>query len=286
MDVEREAGGGTGCARRRSERRLLSMLRHERVAVAMAVAEATHHYSRGQKSSGRRRSRRRTTAHEHRSDLLREERPGILAEPGPQRSDRTARRSAGDTHPTLGLPVLAGASGEVMDTTSTLAFLSRSLLQLRKEEGEEEKVQEMLEEVRDPGGWNQAIGSDCVQFFWHRRTRRSVWKLLPSASRRKKRRKRKTPKTSSSRRRQRQWHTRPAGFPGDDPLRDVFPSVVVRPEMLGIMAGTDQKDSHVMVPMFRMLKLWSLRSCSPSRSSTSLSRRRGSLSWSRPFVGP
>ena len=43
MDVERDEGGGTGSARRRRERRLRSMLRHERMAVAMAVAEATHH---------------------------------------------------------------------------------------------------------------------------------------------------------------------------------------------------------------------------------------------------
>ena len=35
-------------------------------------------------------------------------------------------------------------------------------------------MQAMLEEVRDPDGWNQATGSDGVQFFWHRRTRRSV----------------------------------------------------------------------------------------------------------------
>ena len=36
MDVGREAGGGTGSARRRRERRLRSMLRHERMSVAMA----------------------------------------------------------------------------------------------------------------------------------------------------------------------------------------------------------------------------------------------------------
>ena len=42
MDVERDAGGGTGCARRRRERRLRSMLRHERMSVAMALAESTH----------------------------------------------------------------------------------------------------------------------------------------------------------------------------------------------------------------------------------------------------
>ena len=42
---------GTGSARRRRERRLRSMLRHGRMAVAMAVAEATHHSSPGQKSA-------------------------------------------------------------------------------------------------------------------------------------------------------------------------------------------------------------------------------------------
>ena len=38
-----DAGGGTGSARRRRERRLRSMLRHERMAVAMALAESLHH---------------------------------------------------------------------------------------------------------------------------------------------------------------------------------------------------------------------------------------------------
>ena len=61
--------------------------------------------------------------------------------------------------------------------------------------------------------------------------------------------------------------------------------LVGRPRMLDFMAVLDQKDSCNMVPMFRLLKLWSLRSCSPSRMSTSLSRCRGSLSWSRLFVG-
>ena len=39
---------GSSAARRRRERRLRSFLRHERMAVAMAVAEARHHSSRGQ----------------------------------------------------------------------------------------------------------------------------------------------------------------------------------------------------------------------------------------------
>ena len=44
MDVAREAGGGgTGSVRRRRERRLRQWHRHERMTVAMALAEFTHH---------------------------------------------------------------------------------------------------------------------------------------------------------------------------------------------------------------------------------------------------
>ena len=39
----------SGVARRRRERRLRSMLRHERMTVAMALAEKLHHSSRGQR---------------------------------------------------------------------------------------------------------------------------------------------------------------------------------------------------------------------------------------------
>ena len=69
----------------------------------------------------------------------------------------------------------------------------------------------------------------------------------------KERRKRRTPRTSSrssrgrARRRQRQWHPRFAGLPGDVLLRAVSPSVVVRPEMLDIMAVMNEKDSTTLV---------------------------------------
>ena len=39
---------GSGAAQRRRQRRLRSWLRHERMTVAMALAESTHHSSRGQ----------------------------------------------------------------------------------------------------------------------------------------------------------------------------------------------------------------------------------------------
>ena len=41
----REAAGGTSSARWRRERRLRSFLRHERMAVALHLAEALHHSS-------------------------------------------------------------------------------------------------------------------------------------------------------------------------------------------------------------------------------------------------
>ena len=46
------AHGSSGSAKRRRERRLRSMLRHERMSVAMALAESTHHSSRGLKTAG------------------------------------------------------------------------------------------------------------------------------------------------------------------------------------------------------------------------------------------
>ena len=49
-------------------------------------------------------------------------RPGSVAEPGPQRSDRSLRHSSGAALPTLGLPVLDGASGEAVGS-SALSFL-------------------------------------------------------------------------------------------------------------------------------------------------------------------
>ena len=53
MAARVDAAGGTSSARRRRERRLRSMLRHERMAVAMALAEAQHAALRGQETGTR-----------------------------------------------------------------------------------------------------------------------------------------------------------------------------------------------------------------------------------------
>ena len=135
-----------GAAKRRRERRLRQWHRHERMTVAMAVAEATHHSApRRQKTATAIREVEEQATH----DGLRAQtapppgmRPGILPEPGPQRSDRCLRRSAGDT-PLLAVPSLAGGDGA---DDAAVAFLVRQTLlereeEKRKEEEEVRKVQ-------------------------------------------------------------------------------------------------------------------------------------------------
>ena len=183
-------------------------------------------------------------------------RPGSLAEPAPQRSDRSLRRSSRET-PLLGVPLLADPSAEASDRR-TLRFLLTEALAPKEEEDEErrkvaeqEKLKTMTDEEEDPAGWREAHDSDGDLHYWRLRTRRVTWSLPPSSSspgkrRKKKRRKRRTPRTSSNSSCGRTVATAAVAclqcwFPGDVTLRAVFPSVVVRPETLGIMSGMDQK---------------------------------------------
>ena len=120
-----EVGGAvTSAAKRRRERRLRSWWRHEAQSVRAAVTTFLHHSCDvGREAYDVPRNQKMVTAREVEEQVsysgLRapntpppRERPGCLVDPGPQRSDRTVRRSAGDSLPTPGLPVLAGASGE------------------------------------------------------------------------------------------------------------------------------------------------------------------------------
>ena len=97
--------------------RLRSMRRHERMAVAMAVAEAMHHYSRGRKTAtaiwGVEEPETGSALPSTKSSSTRERRPGIPAEPGPQRSDRRLRRSSGPSLPLLAAPSVAAAADGV-----------------------------------------------------------------------------------------------------------------------------------------------------------------------------
>ena len=136
-------------------------------------------------------------AHGHRRLHLRSARPGILAEPGPQRSDRSRRHSSGDNLPTLALPVLAGSAGEAVDASS-LRYLSAAA----RLDQSRQRLQQLREEQQ-------------------------AWDNRPSR-RKEKRRKKKLPRgrffRCRARRRQRQWHV--SGSPGVVLLR-----AVGRPEM-------------------------------------------------------
>ena len=143
-------GRGEGSARRRRERRLRAWWRLEQASVSAAVVSALHHSCDvGPVLHEALRGHKKTTEgevdeHETHAGLRAQtapppgKRPGILPEPGPQRSDRTVRRSAEDSLPTPGLPVLAGASGEAVDS-SALSFLVQLAVKERKRE-EEEKL--------------------------------------------------------------------------------------------------------------------------------------------------
>ena len=154
------SGQPSGAARRRRERRLRSMLRHEQQTVRMALAAALHHSAgpevkkvelqqhaalRGQKTGTR---AGEGEVHEKYDAPRRQNaphpgvRPGSLFDPGPQRSDRTVRHSAGDT-PLLVVPALRGDDG--VDGT-TLQFLLEQNLSRKKKQEEEEKERKWREQ--------------------------------------------------------------------------------------------------------------------------------------------
>ena len=133
------SGQPTGAARRRRQRRLRSILRHEQQTVRMALAAALHHSAgpkekvemqqygalRGQKTAARAGEEVVHDAH----DALRGQktpppgvRPGSLSDPGPQRSDRTVRRSSGEA-PLLTAPMLADAAAEAVDARTVRYLL-------------------------------------------------------------------------------------------------------------------------------------------------------------------
>ena len=235
-----------GAARRRSGRRLHSWLRHERMTVRMELAAALHH-SAGPQTNDAARSQKTVGS--------RGVRPGVLQDPAPQLVSEHAACLCSSEVPSLSLPVLADRAAEVVDSCS-LRFLTASALEARREEEkvkvkEKERkrlaVHETLERARL---WAEEKERHLAEHEADAATleQARLWAEEKAKRRkRKKRRKRRTPRTSSrslrglARRRQLQWHACGAGSPGYVPLRAVFPSVSGRLEMLGIMAGMDQK---------------------------------------------
>ena len=83
-------------ARRRRERRLRSWLRHEQQSVRMALVAASHHSA--QQNDAQTGARAREVEEQVTHVGLRAQKtppPGILSEPGPQRSDRSGRHFSG-----------------------------------------------------------------------------------------------------------------------------------------------------------------------------------------------
>ena len=138
--------GSAGSARRRRERRLRSMLRHDRQTVAMNLAAALHH-SRdigpgvydGLRAQVTLSSGEEVEYVTHSSPRALKtppsgERLGLLPEHSPQRSDRTARHSSGAA-PSLSPPALQAAADDAVDHSS-LAFLLNVALHQNKDEEE------------------------------------------------------------------------------------------------------------------------------------------------------
>ena len=142
VDMSLHVDGACGAAMRRRQRRLCAQWRHEQQTVAM-VATAGHHSFGPTASAAPRDQTTGTSAVEEvvnsTHDAPRGQNtppPGvrlcILAEPGPQRSDRSRRHPSGDGMPTLALPSLAGSAGEAVDGVA-LAFLTSRALAAQEE---------------------------------------------------------------------------------------------------------------------------------------------------------
>ena len=214
------------------------MLRHERQTVAMELAAALHHSRDGGLGTSEG-PRAQKTASSGR-------RPGVLTEPEPQLVDAVLSYRAASA-PLLAPPSLAAAPD---DDEIALGFLEdmalkspeqvervRRVEKERKRKEEEKEMQDMF--ARLTAEYLQGLSQPSSSSSPRKRKKRKKKKKLPKASSRSSCRR--------ARRRQRQWHSRFAGLPGDVLHRAVFPSVVVWPEMLGIMAVLNQKDSTTLV---------------------------------------
>ena len=106
-----------GAAMRRRQRRLRQWLRHERLSVAMALAETNHHAApRGQTKARAREGVEHVLYEGLRAQKppLPGKRPGLPPEPEPRGGAVTVGHVAAPV-PSLAVPLLASAAGEVVD---------------------------------------------------------------------------------------------------------------------------------------------------------------------------
>ena len=188
MEVD---GDGASAARRRRERRLRSWWRHECQSVRMAEKVAA-----GERYLGLRAQTSFSAG-----------RPGVLEEPEPQGGAVTDGYVAAPV-PSLAVPLLAGAAGELVDSSS-LRFLTAAALRQREEEEERKLVE--LEVKRKEAELQslaaatrvmvqqRAIGSSSWTSALARsdQLRRELKELRGEKRKKRKKRKKKLPKTSS-----------------------------------------------------------------------------------------
>ena len=212
------------------------------MTVAAALAEALHHSAPKVGAVPNNAPRSQKTARAS------GEHPGVLKEPEVQLEAATVGYVAAPG-PLLAVPVLAGGDG--VDRTA-LSFLVRRAVEDRKREEEEKEKEKERKKKEAQEKADLELAKRDLWWAQHLANKKAMEERFNKASssskrKRKRRRKRRTPRASSlpgrARRRQRQWFACSAGFTGDDVPRVMFPSGVVRPKMLRIMAGMVQKDS-------------------------------------------
>ena len=125
---------GTSSARRRRERRLRSWLRHERMTVAMALAEAHHH------SAPKVGAFSHVVPRELKTASAVAARPGCLQDPEPQGRAVTVGYVAAPV-PSVTPPALAVPAAEAVDSRA-LTFLLGRALEVQREEAQREVERE------------------------------------------------------------------------------------------------------------------------------------------------
>ena len=214
LHVESDVGGGTGSARRLRERRLRSFLRHERMAVALHLAEALHHSSGASLEPVAERREEEVEAEVVHDALRGQEQPpprvqpGSLSDPGPPQQVAATVGYVAAWVPRLTPVVLVQDAVHDDKSLAWLLKLSLDERQREKEEAEEAEVVKQLEvvlaeaedkllvaleEFRDSPSrpsWNSLPPALKAAVHWHVAVRRV--RKRKRKGRRKKRRRRTT----------------------------------------------------------------------------------------------
>ena len=214
-------GAGTSSAMRRRQRRLRAML--GRQTVAMELAAALHHSrDAGPETYAGLRAQKTASSGQ---------RPGVLTEPEPQGGAVTVGYVA--------------APGPLLSTPSRSSGRPHFGPEEGGGGGQEEKYLAKMKLLNDRVSHDLPL-TEAGWAAW-----RQWMGLVPSSSgrrrKRKKRRKGRLPRGVWIRRCGQGFHSRSSVSGACTMLFTQFPLVVGRPEMLGIMAGTYQKDSCALL---------------------------------------